>query len=78
MKTKAIKIAVTCVVLAAALGGLMYTTLQGGTEYYIHVDEVMQNPSLIMPMDRQVDDDLALRREAERSASRAKNRRSVC
>ena len=45
MKTKAIKIVVTCVVLAAALGGLMYTTLQGGTEYYIHVDEVMQNPS---------------------------------
>lgn len=45
MKTKAIKIAVTCVVLAVALGGLMYTTLQGGTEYYIHVDEVMQNPS---------------------------------
>jgi cytochrome c-type biogenesis protein CcmE len=45
MKTKAFKIALTCVVLAAALGGLMYTTLQGGTEYYIHVDEVMQNPT---------------------------------
>ena len=44
MKTKAIKIAVTCVVLAAALGGLMYTTLAEGTEYYIHVDEVMQDP----------------------------------
>jgi cytochrome c-type biogenesis protein CcmE len=42
--TKAIKIAVTCVVLAAALGGLMYTTLAEGTEYYIHVDEVMQDP----------------------------------
>ena len=45
MTSKAIKIALTCVVLAAALGGLMYTTLSEGTEYYIHVDEVMQNPS---------------------------------
>jgi cytochrome c-type biogenesis protein CcmE len=44
MRTKAIKIALTCVVLAAALGGLMYTTLAEGTEYYIHVDEVMQDP----------------------------------
>jgi cytochrome c-type biogenesis protein CcmE len=38
------KIALTCAVLAAALGGLMYTTLAQGTEYYIHVDEVLQNP----------------------------------
>ena len=45
MTPKAIKIAVTCVVLAAALGGLMYTTLSEGTEYYIHVDEVMNDPS---------------------------------
>jgi cytochrome c-type biogenesis protein CcmE len=45
MKTKAIKIVLTCVVIAAALGGLMYTTLQGGTEYYIHVDEVMKDPA---------------------------------
>jgi cytochrome c-type biogenesis protein CcmE len=37
------KVALTCVVLAAALGGLMYTTLAEGTEYYIHVDEVMQD-----------------------------------
>jgi cytochrome c-type biogenesis protein CcmE len=44
MRTKAIKIVATCVVLAAALGGLMYTTLAEGTEYYIHVDEVMQDP----------------------------------
>ena len=44
MRTKAIKIALTCVVLAAALGGLMYTTLAEGTEYYMHVDEVMQDP----------------------------------
>ena len=44
MRTKAIKIAMTTIVLAAALGGLMYTTLAEGTEYYIHVDEVQQNP----------------------------------
>ena len=45
MTPKAIKIAVTVVVLAAALGGLMYTTLAQGTEYYIHVDEVMKDPA---------------------------------
>ena len=45
MKNKAIKIALTCVVLSAALGGLMYTTLAEGTEYYIHVDEVMRDPA---------------------------------
>jgi cytochrome c-type biogenesis protein CcmE len=44
MSTKAIKIAVTCVVLCGALVGLMYTTLQEGTEYYMHVDEVMADP----------------------------------
>jgi len=44
MSAKAIKIAVTCTVLLAALGGLMYTTLQEGTEYYKHVDEVMNDP----------------------------------
>ena len=43
MKTKAGKIVLTCVVLAAALGGLMYTTLAEGTEYYKHVDEVLQD-----------------------------------
>jgi cytochrome c-type biogenesis protein CcmE len=45
MSAKAIKIAVTCLVLAGALGGLMYTTLSEGTEYYIHVDEVMKDQS---------------------------------
>lgn len=43
MSSKTIKIAVTCLVLAGALGGLMYTTLAEGTEYYIHVDEVMKD-----------------------------------
>ncbi len=45
MSPKAIKMAVTCLVLAGALGGLMYTTLSEGTEYYIHVDEVMKDQS---------------------------------
>jgi len=46
MSPKFIKIAVTCVVLAGALGGLMYTTLAEGTEYYKHVDEVMVDPGV--------------------------------
>jgi cytochrome c-type biogenesis protein CcmE len=45
MKPKSIKIAVTATVLLAALGGLFYTTLRDGTEYYIHVDEVMADPA---------------------------------
>jgi cytochrome c-type biogenesis protein CcmE len=44
MKKKALKIAATVVVLAGALGGLMYASLADGTEYYKHVDEVMVNP----------------------------------
>lgn len=44
MKTKALKIVATAVVLLGALGGLMYTSLQEGTEYYKHVDEVMVDP----------------------------------
>jgi cytochrome c-type biogenesis protein CcmE len=44
MESKPIKIAVTAVVLTLALGGLFYSTLQEGTEYYVHVDEVMTNP----------------------------------
>jgi len=43
MRSKAIKIALTCVVLSAALGGLMYASLSEGTEYYIHVDEVVKD-----------------------------------
>jgi cytochrome c-type biogenesis protein CcmE len=45
MSSKALKIAVTSVVLVAALGGLLYTTLAEGTEYYKHVDEVLNDPS---------------------------------
>jgi cytochrome c-type biogenesis protein CcmE len=44
MKPKHIKIAVTAAVLALALGGLFYSTLAEGTEYYVHVDEVMSDP----------------------------------
>lgn len=44
MHNKALKIALTVVVLVAALGGLMYSTLDEGTEYYMHVDEVLANP----------------------------------
>jgi cytochrome c-type biogenesis protein CcmE len=45
MKSKRIKIAATALVLALAIGGLFYSTLQEGTEYYVHVDEVMTNPA---------------------------------
>ena len=45
MSARTIKIGATAAVLVAALGGLMYTTLSEGTEYYKHVDEVMANPT---------------------------------
>jgi cytochrome c-type biogenesis protein CcmE len=45
MKAKTIRILATAIVLVGALGGLMYTTLQEGTAYYKHVDEVMADPS---------------------------------
>src|SRR5262245_52181499 len=44
MTTKSLKIAATATVLGLALGGLFYTTLGEGTEYYKHVDEVMTDP----------------------------------
>ena len=45
MSTKSLKIGATAVVLVSALMGLMYTTLSEGTEYYMHVDEVMADAS---------------------------------
>ncbi|HVL66045.1 MAG TPA: cytochrome c maturation protein CcmE [Vicinamibacterales bacterium] len=45
MNSKTIKILATAVVLVGALGGLMYTSLAEGTEYYKHVDEVMADPA---------------------------------
>ena len=50
MRSKALKIALTSLVLVAALGGLMYTTLQDGTEYYIHVDEVVHTRVRLLPI----------------------------
>jgi cytochrome c-type biogenesis protein CcmE len=44
MSPKFVKIALTVLVLGAAFGGLFYTTLAEGTEYYKHVDEVMVSP----------------------------------
>ena len=44
MNNKGLKIALTTVVLLVAFGGLLYSTLRDGTEYYKHVDEVMTQP----------------------------------
>ena len=44
MTAKSIRIALTAAAILLALGGLMYTTLSEGTEYYKHVDEVMVEP----------------------------------
>jgi cytochrome c-type biogenesis protein CcmE len=44
MKNKGLKIGLTSLVLALTFGGLLYTTLAEGTEYYKHVDEVMAQP----------------------------------
>ena len=44
MKNKAVKIGLTSLVLALTFGGLLYTTMAEGTEYYKHVDEVMTQP----------------------------------
>ena len=40
MSHKAIKIGLTALVLAAAFGALMFTTLQDSLQYYKYVDEV--------------------------------------
>ena len=44
MSPKFVKIGLTVVVLGAAFGGLFYTSLAEGTEYYKHVEEVMVTP----------------------------------
>ena len=41
---KAVKIGLTSLVLILSFGGLLYSTLSEGTEYYKHVDEVMGQP----------------------------------
>jgi cytochrome c-type biogenesis protein CcmE len=45
MKARPIKIGATVTVIVLALAGLMYSTLQEGTAYYKHVDEVMAAPA---------------------------------
>jgi cytochrome c-type biogenesis protein CcmE len=45
MNSKTIKIILTVFVMVGALGGLMYTSLAEGTEYFKHVDEVMTEPA---------------------------------
>jgi cytochrome c-type biogenesis protein CcmE len=45
MKSKGLKVGLTTVVLVVALGGLLYSTLREGTEYYMHVEEVMAAPA---------------------------------
>jgi cytochrome c-type biogenesis protein CcmE len=44
MKHKAVKVGLTALVLAAAFGGLLFTTLGEATEYYKLVNEVMEHP----------------------------------
>ncbi len=44
MQQKALKIGLTTVALVVAFGGLLWSTLSEGTEYYKHVDEVMVEP----------------------------------
>jgi hypothetical protein len=44
MSAKVIRIGLTACVLVLAFGGLLWSTLRDGTEYYKHVDEVMTRP----------------------------------
>ena len=45
MKAKTIRILATAIVLAGALGALMYTSLSEGTEYYKHVYDDKVDPA---------------------------------
>ena len=44
MASQGVKILLTIGVLTTAFVGLMWTTMQDGTQYYKHVDEVMVDP----------------------------------
>lgn len=44
MRNRALKIGLTTAVLVLAFGGLLWSTLRDGTEYYKHVEEVMAQP----------------------------------
>ena len=45
MSHKAVRIGITSVVLSLAFGGLLWSTLSEGTEYYKHVDEITADPA---------------------------------
>jgi cytochrome c-type biogenesis protein CcmE len=45
MTHRYIKIGVTAIVLVLAFGGLLWSTLRDGTEYFKHVDEVLASPA---------------------------------
>ena len=44
MPAKTVKRIVTTMVLTLALSGVLWSTLAEGTEYYMHVDEVLAEP----------------------------------
>ena len=44
--TNGLKILLTSTVLISAFAGLMWTSMQDGTAYYKHVDEVMVDPEM--------------------------------
>lgn len=46
MRHKAVRLGLTGLILALAFGGLLYSTLSEGTEYYKHVEEVMVSPEV--------------------------------
>jgi cytochrome c-type biogenesis protein CcmE len=46
MKHKAIKVGITGLVLALSFAGLLYSTMAESTEYYKHVEEVMNEPQV--------------------------------
>jgi cytochrome c-type biogenesis protein CcmE len=45
MNTKLVRVALTTCVLVLAFGGLLWSTLREGTEYYKHVEEVSAQPN---------------------------------
>jgi cytochrome c-type biogenesis protein CcmE len=44
MKSKILRVGLTTCVLVLAFGGLLWSTLRDGTEYYKHVEEVSAQP----------------------------------
>ena len=44
MPNRALKILLTTAALCAAFAGLLWTTMQEGTQYYMEVEEVMADP----------------------------------